>query len=430
MEKNHFGIYLLLGLLSLVARSDAFGEVKQITLTVDQFVQRVLETNPERRFYEQEIAAAKANREASALLENPDLELSVGRGNDSARAGTAWSVSVTQSFEFPGRLSLRKAIAGNQLRLAELGYERFKADLAAKARLTAYEALIAQQIATAADNAALQGQSLLQTLVQREPTGINPLLETRIIEAGVVSLQKKALEAEQNAQDKILSLNQLSGDPFSTTSKVVPTEVVLGIVPNATELIASAMESNFDLLSRIEELKAQGFRVNLAKNERYPSISVGPFYSRERYSDKEEVVGIGVSVPLPLWNQNTEIVSAAQSREEQGKTVLRLAQREVEKKVIAAAVSYEKTYRLMQSWRPTLLADMKEASELADRHFRLGAVPVATYVELQRQYIEGLESVLSTQKDALVHLQELETLTGQTFMKRFVTDSTSNEATK
>lgn len=430
MNKSHFRICLLTGLFSFVAINAAVGEVKESTLTVDQFVQRVLETNPERRFYEQEIAAAKANREASTLLKNPDLELSVGRSNDSARAGTAWSVSVTQSFEFPGRLSLRKAIAGKELRLAELGYERFKTDLAAKARLTAHEALIAQQIAKAANNAAVQGQGLLHTLVQRESTGINPLLETRIIEASVVSLQKKALEAEQNAQDRILSLNQLSGDPFSNTLKVVPTEIKLGPVPNTQELVTSAMESNFELLSRIEELKAQGFRVGLAKNERYPSISVGPFYSRERYSDKEEVIGIGVSVPLPLWNKNTEVISAAQSREEQGKTVLLLAQREVEKKVISAAANYEKTYHVMQSWRPTLLADMKEASELADKHYRLGAVPVATYVELQRQYVEGLESVLSTQKDALEHLQELETLTGQTFKKSFVTESASEEAKK
>lgn len=428
MKKNY--ICLCFAVNVFLAATPAFSESAPKSITIDEFVERVLETNPERRFYEQEIAAAKANREASALLKNPDLELTGGRSNDSVRAGKAWSVSVMQSFDFPGRLSLRKSIASKELRLAELGYEQFKLDLAAKARLTAYETLIAQQVAEAANNAATQGQSLIQTLVQRESTGINPLLETRIIEASVVALQRKALEAEQKAKESFLSLSQLSGEPFSNVLQLRPANLKLAPVPETPKLISSAMGNNFELLTRTEELRAQGFRVSLAKNERYPSVSVGPFYSRDRYTDKEEVVGIGISVPLPLWNQNSEAISVAQSREEQAKAVLLLAQRDVEKKVLAAAANYEKTYNVMQTWRPTLLADMKEASELADRNYRLGAVPVAIYVELQRQYVDGLEAVLFTQRDALECLQELETLTGEAFKKSFVTPASPQKEVK
>ena len=49
----------------------------------------------------------------------------------------------------------------------------------------------------------------------------------------------------------------------------------------------------------------------LARNERFPSISVGPSYSEENALDRERIVGLGVSFPLPLWNRNGANIEAA-----------------------------------------------------------------------------------------------------------------------
>jgi cobalt-zinc-cadmium efflux system outer membrane protein len=40
--------------------------------------------------------------------------------------GDAWSVSVQQSFEWPGRIRLRKAIANHQMQLAKPGFAQFE----------------------------------------------------------------------------------------------------------------------------------------------------------------------------------------------------------------------------------------------------------------------------------------------------------------
>ena len=52
------------------------------------------------------------------------------------------------------------------------------------------------------------------------------------------------------------------------------------------------------------------------------------------------------------------------------------------------------------------------AAALADRHYRLGAVPIATYVELQKQYLEAVEALLDTRTEALEAGHQLELLTG------------------
>ena len=50
-------------------------------------------------------------------------------------------------------------------------------------------------------------------LVQRDPAGITPVLETRIIEAGTITRQRQASEAGTAAQSALLELNQLRGQP-------------------------------------------------------------------------------------------------------------------------------------------------------------------------------------------------------------------------
>ena len=58
---------------------------------------------------------------------------------------------------------------------------------------------------------------------------------------------------------------------------------------------------------------------------------------------------------------------------------------------------------------------MRAAADLADRHYRLGAVPISTYVELQKQYLEAVEALLDTKREALEAGQQIQLLTGLDF---------------
>lgn len=176
-----------------------------------------------------------------------------------------------------------------------------------------------------------------------------------------------------------------------------------------------ARTNNFELRARAVELAQQGFRVDLAKNERFPSIAVGPAFSEERAgNEREQIIGLGVSLPLPLWNRNTGNIEAAKARQMQAEVSLNVTEREIQRKVIEAALTYETKLHEMAKWRPDSVQHFREAAEVADRHYRLGAVPISTYVELQKQYLEAVESLLDTKKEALEAAQTLELLTGLT----------------
>ncbi|HXG47843.1 MAG TPA: TolC family protein [Methylomirabilota bacterium] len=381
-------------------------------------VREALTSNPELRFYEAELAAALAVRKATPRLASPEVSGSLGHkrareaGGQLAGEGTAWSVSISQTFEWPGRLGLRKAIANHDVTLAELGFDRFKLALAARVRAQAHLLATATEKARVARTVADRYRALREVLVQRDPAGVTPQLELRILEATEVTLRRRATEADLAANDARLALNQLLGRPPDGPLAVDLTDLPLPVAPGLATLLAAAQTNNFELRLRAAELEQQGFRVALAKNERWPSFSVGPQFSEENAGEQERVLGLGISFPLPLWRHNTANVEAARARQVQAETVLEVARRDVERRVVAAARAYETRLSEMAQWRADSVRQFAEAAELADRHYRLAAVPATTYVELQKQYLEAVETLLDTRREAIAAAAELEELTG------------------
>src|SRR5262249_45829167 len=153
--------------------------------------------------------------------------------------------------------------------------------------------------------------ALKEVLIQRDPAGLTPLLETRVIEATELNAQRKASEAALATKAALLELNQLRGLPPSDGIMVAEPTVHFQAAQPVEQLLATARTNNFEIRTRAVELAQQGFRVDLARNERFPAVSLGPSISEERAGDHEQRIELGVSVPLPLWNRNQGNIEAA-----------------------------------------------------------------------------------------------------------------------
>jgi outer membrane protein, heavy metal efflux system len=388
------------------------------TLSLEALVAEALERNSELKFYEAEIDAARAEARNAGRLARPELEVSVGYKNARDRAnrflgeGAAWSVELKQPLEWPGRLGLRKAIANRDVALAELGLAQFRFALAGRVRSVAHDLAVAQQRTVASRAAADRFSELRQTFMARDPAGLTPLLETRVIEASTVKAEHTAAEAEHDVEHLAIELNYLRGRSPTTPLRVAETPLHFGVAPGLNELFAAAATNNFELRLRVAEFEQQGFRISLARNERFPSFSVGPVISEERAGDHERIVGVALSLPLPLWQNNRARVETAEARRGQAEAALESTRRRIERDLADHAHKYEHALGVLAKWRPDAMEHFREAAELADRHYRLGAVPVNTYVELQRQYVEAVEALLEARREALAAAHTLELLSG------------------
>ncbi len=421
MKSVVFRVGLFLNLIALagsIRAADSTPSPSTPPSSVDLLVTEVLTKNPELRYYDAELTAARAQLKTAAQLSPPEVNGSLGRKRTTdltgtlAGEGTAWSAGVSQTFEWPGRLGLRKAIANRDLVLAGLGRARFTNALAGRARSLAFGVAAAAEQRRVAGEVADRFHALREVLVQRDPAGVAPALEIRILEATELSLRRKAAKAEQEWSTVRTELNLLRGQPADGPLNLTWVEPALGASPRLESVLAAAQTNNFDLRVRVVELEQQGFRVDLARNERWPAFTIGTHYSEERSDARDQMVGLSVNFPLPLWRNNTARTEAAQARRIQAESVLSTARRDLERRLTVAVNSYAALTTELQRWRPDTVEQFRAAAELADRHYRLGAVPATTYVELQKQYTEAVDAWLETRREAIEHAQEIEQLSG------------------
>lgn len=416
MRQNILSLFigvLITGVASLGAENSS---VARIQTTPAALVRQALTNNPELKFYAAEIGAAEGALKTAGTIRNPELNTQAGyknaRDNSGGPSGegAAWSVSLNQTFEYPGRIALRKAIAKGDIDLAGLHLQQFRLTLAARVRTLAYSISIAQERSIAAREVADRFQALSDVLAQRPPAGVTPLLETRIIDANTLNFRRQELEAALAAKTAVAELNQLCGRPATAALQVRAGDLNL-LEMSVQTLVDAARANAFDIRIRQRELAQQGFKVALARNERFPAIAIGPYYSQENAADEEHQAGIGISLPLPLWDRNIGNIETSKARQEQAEASLLATQREVERRVTQSAATFEMKREQIAKWQVGTIVKFREAAEVADRHYRLGAVALPIYVETQRQYLEIVSTLQEMKKDALQAAQELEILT-------------------
>jgi cobalt-zinc-cadmium efflux system outer membrane protein len=416
MRQNILGLFV--GVL-ITGAAPAHAENSSVAphhTTPAALVRQALANNSELKFYAAEITAAKGSLKTAGTVRNPELHTEAGYKNTRDNSGgpsgegATWSVAVNQTFEYPGRIALRKAIAKGDIALAELHLQQFRLTLAARVRTLAYSVSIAQERSLAAREVADRFQALSDVLAQRPPAGVTPLLEARIIDANTLNFRRQEREAVLAAKTTAAELNQLCGRPADATLQVSAGELNL-LEMSLQTLVDAARADAFDIRIRQRELAQQGFKVALARNERFPAVAVGPYYSQENATDKEQRAGIGISLPLPLWDRNIGNIETSQAREEQAQASLLATQREVERRVTQSAATFDAKRQEIAKWQVDTVAKFREAAELADRNYRLGAVALPVYVETQKQYLEIIGALQEMKKDALQAAQELEILT-------------------
>jgi len=384
---------------------------------LDALVAEALARNPETNVYSAEIAAAKGERRTAGEWQNPELATELGaklvrdyQGN-SLGEGVTWTLSATQTFEYPGRVTLRKAIANHQIALAELALDGFRAALAARVRAVALRAALGQAKADAAGEIARRFDDLLAVLKQRPVPGVAPQLDLRIIEASAIALKRRPIEGQREMQSAIYELNQLRGAPVDSPLAPPRVDLKLRLLPSVAALLFTARDRNYDIRTRVFELEQQGYKIQLALNERWPGVRVGPFAHNERADANEYQFGVGVTLPLPLWNRNTGKIETEKARASKVGAELRALVREVERKVTDAEFLYRSRREEADQLQMSILPQMREAAEVADRNYRDGAVPLSTYTELQKQYLDSIDAFTAAQAGAIEARQQLEQLT-------------------
>lgn len=342
---------------------------RAVSLSVEGAVHAALATDRELRAARMEVEAAQARVDAAGRLADPEFQLEVAGGRDfEGRV----EIGFAQRFPLTARLAIEKKLSRLAVDAAAAEVELREREVAASVREAYFRLAGARAAKTMHERQAGIGSALAETVRTQASEGQSSALEAGEADLETARLKVAAEEAEvteitaREALCTRLSL-PMGGKIELTTPLTLPTALPPPKNPGPPPAV------------RLAEIAAEAARtdIRLARAMGWDDVAVGLFVEGERFRDEPEgietegLLGMRMTVPLPLWrNTKTEVrarEAAAQAREERLQAA-RLAARNA---ATATRLQMESRYRTaLRIERETLPAARKLADEAEEARLR------------------------------------------------------------
>jgi cobalt-zinc-cadmium efflux system outer membrane protein len=335
-------------MISVALTVSASAESSVRSFTPEELVPIALSDNPELLFYKQQV---------SALPKPSTTKLPI----------------IAQPLEFPSRESFRRAVLNLDASLARFYLAVFRFVLAGTVRLKAMEYQAATESAATASDLAARISALVKMLEERPAAGVQALIERRILEGAALPFLRQAAEANVKRELLRAELNGLVGRQANEELSVTGGFALPSESPDQTV--------DEPLLLKIREAEIARGLVGLDAASEVESFTVGGWFTREGLGANDAVAGItrpGATAGSARGETRTRLLEDARAkfaRETAQRRAAAKAAREV-----AAAIPAE------------LIENLRAASDLAERQYRVGALGVNLLIEAHREYLDALQA--------------------------------------
>lgn len=346
---------------------------------------------------------AKAGQITASERPNPTVGIAPGY-NTSTSIPTPWIFSMTLDvpIEVGGKRSYRMAQAAGlseaaRLHIAEVAWQirsRVRRRLLDLFAATAQESLLRRQQTVQADYV-----RLLELQYQAGTISAYDLNQARVeSDSERMSLR----DAEQQHQQSLVRLAEalgvtvkgLAGINFSFQDISGLAE----ILPDA-DARRQALLHRADILRVLAEYAASQSALQLELARQYPDIHLGPGYE---YDQGDNKWSLGISVTLPVFNQNQGAIAEARARRDAAAARFEALQARVLTEIDLAVTGY-RTALDKQSAANTMLIDMQRQQRAAQSMFDTGEISRSELDERQLQLI----TAEITRLDALTKAQQV-----------------------
>ncbi|HEX6812154.1 MAG TPA: TolC family protein [Planctomycetota bacterium] len=278
--------------------------------------------NPELRIARQHAGVAQASAAEAGRWQDPELQASFMRILESS-ATHPWLAGAGVGLTLPltGRPALEKELAQGvharalaEARLAETGV--------LNSLDAAWVAWSSQQLVVTLLEELLAGLQQLETTAQSlAATGRITQIEARTFTLARVQRAAELVQARSNVAVRELELKRLMGLPPErplTLRSVIELSVR---APNSAERRQLLLTSPRVLLPQRDHDVAER-KLRLAIRKQWPELTLVPGWEEE---DAQPRAGLGLSLPIPLWNANAREIAEARAERSATAEVLRAA---------------------------------------------------------------------------------------------------------
>jgi len=370
------------------------------------------------------VEEARARSVQAGLPPNPRLDIAAKNDVLFRNEGEyAASVGVSQQFSIAGRLAHQKEVARVDVALALAEIKQAKLKLAGEVSSEFYRLLVLDRQIALRERLIVAEQALVLGTRNRFKAAEVSELDVNTAQLELQRLtQERALLLSQRISQQA-RMNQLLGRSASQALALDEALPAKESLPALAELQRQALSSRPDLQFAL--LGADRARANqaLARAQRWEDWTVGVGLEQGRQvidggppQGSSRVIGLSLSIPLPLRNRNQGNIAETAAAGEQAAARIEALKLSVANEVARAYAETERLQQALSEYRSSMLGVSARNVRLAQQGYDQGLIPVGDVVRIQRQHGELNIAYLNTLDQYLQALARLRSATGN-FLK-------------
>lgn len=415
---------ILYGMLAvLLCYTPATAQTDTLSLSLKQAEKIFLEQNLALLAQRYNVEVSKAPVKQARLWDDPTLTtdqniyanhkwLEHGTNADGTPKGQ-YFIQIEQLIRTGGKRGRQIDMATTNSQMSEWQFAALMQNLKFQLRSDFYT--IAQQLALAElyNEQSSQLEQLLNGMTAQYHSGNVARKDLLRVQALQINLQQEAAGNRKQLADNQAELKTLLGITGDTLIYPLPAPIdsITAPEPGISQLLDLARQNN--AFYRLDQLQLQYQKQNLAfqKALAVPDITLSPSYDlNSNYAP--HYVGLGFSLPLPVFNGNRGNIKAARWQVKQEEANLSQADIRLQNEVTGAYQKYRYSMQLHSAMQQDFYNNYKQLQESIAESFRQRQISLLEFIDYFNDYETIRSKQLQQQLELRLAREELNRQTG------------------
>ena len=357
-------------------------------LTLDQAIKVALTNHPHLAEAAANIEASQARAEQAGRFPNPEAVARMESAPISSRTASQaeYVAGVSQAITLGKRRGAAKEVEEAQVNVRRREYQNAAFELTRNVRSAFATALYTSEVLNAQTNLAAATQELSRITRARVEAGDLAPVDLARVEAEEAEQRLSTMEAAATHHEAVDQLATAMGD-FRAKIQSLDGNLEDSLRMSELKDVVMSLDAHPAVAGIESAVEAQRAKVRLAQAERIPDVNLDLFYRRLQ-GTREDAFDVGVSVPIPIFNNGRRRVREAESEVRAAEARLERTRNEIGHELHARELALQRALQAAALLKNDVLPKIESSLRTMEARYNAGDVALSELLLVRRQATE------------------------------------------
>ncbi|MDY7091541.1 MAG: TolC family protein [Acidobacteriota bacterium] len=353
-------------------------------------------------------AGEAESRAAEVYPHNPVLELEAADRRGGEGSSTDHMVKLSQQLEIAGQRSARRSTARTDLDAAKAAVSHARRRWLAQTALAFARAEHRRQELEVESTEAELAASFAALVERRLEAGSATALDLALAQAGLARAERRRTLAQstyRGAQARLAEATAAAAPTVRPAGDLPP----LVDPPELAQILDRSRQARGDLRAARLRVNAAEERLQLARKERIPDLTLGVRAGRE---EGQDLTGVSVAFPLPVIQRNQGAIARGEAELSTARAELAVTELAAGREIATAHGRLTAALEGQQLAQRLGVTPLEKGLELVQRSFDAGKIGAAELLLFRRELVEGRRQLVAARGEAWEAAMELAVAAG------------------